>query len=224
MSDEARGFIYKLNAMERASSEKNPAGHNYGDKREAVLAHVERLARDLAAAHVVNKDFLAALAIARAERDAALNIGRCASLGQEGAERDLQAQKAAAIALLAELEAVRQVSDGASVGGTPITSSPDLAAPVKLVPQWVTACPEWLGMYSNVNITVVPKSNYDAALAELEAARKDAERQSGYRVYKDGNAWCAVGEGFINLQESDAGFGHTPLVALGELIVQEGEK
>lgn len=43
-----------------------------------------------------------------------------------------------------------------------------------------------------------------------------------YHVFKDGNAWCAIGKGFINLQESKAGFGHTPLVALGELIVEEG--
>lgn len=42
-----------------------------------------------------------------------------------------------------------------------------------------------------------------------------------YRVFKDGDAWCATGGGFVNLAESDAGFGHTPLVALGELIVQE---
>lgn len=44
-----------------------------------------------------------------------------------------------------------------------------------------------------------------------------------YHVFKDGNAWCAVGKGFIDLQASKAGFGHTPLVALGELIVEEGE-
>jgi len=48
--------------------------------------------------------------------------------------------------------------------------------------------------------------------------------QLTYRVFKDGNMWCAVGADFINLQESDAAFGESPLTALGELIVLEGAK
>lgn len=43
-----------------------------------------------------------------------------------------------------------------------------------------------------------------------------------YRVFMDGAAWCATGAGFENLQESDAGFGASPLAALGELIVLQG--
>lgn len=39
----------------------------------------------------------------------------------------------------------------------------------------------------------------------------------GTRVYKDGSAWCAVGPGFINLQESVAGFGDSPAAAVSEL-------
>ena len=31
----------------------------------------------------------------------------------------------------------------------------------------------------------------------------------GFHLFKDGNAWCAVGPHFQNLQESDAGFGDT---------------
>jgi hypothetical protein len=58
----------------------------------------------------------------------------------------------------------------------------------------------------------------EARIKELEGALA-----SGYRVYKDGASWCAVGSGFMNLQESKAGFGETPLIALGELIVNEGE-
>lgn len=53
-------------------------------------------------------DYERDLAAARAERDGAINIARCATLAQEGAERDMQAQKAAALALLAELEAARK--------------------------------------------------------------------------------------------------------------------
>lgn len=33
---------------------------------------------------------------------------------------------------------------------------------------------------------------------------------TGIQVRKDGSLWCAFGEDFINLQESDAGFGTTP--------------
>lgn len=37
------------------------------------------------------------------------------------------------------------------------------------------------------------------------------------RVFRDGNAWCAVRADFINLQESDAGFGATPELARAAL-------
>lgn len=40
----------------------------------------------------------------------------------------------------------------------------------------------------------------------------------GIRTYKDGNAWCAVKPDFVNLQESDAGFGNTPEAATKELL------
>jgi len=40
------------------------------------------------------------------------------------------------------------------------------------------------------------------------------------RIYKDGNQWCAVGKDFINLQESEAGFGDTPLDAVNALNTQ----
>ena len=53
-------------------------------------------------------------------------------------------------------------------------------------------------------------------------AQPSGPADDGYHVFKDGNSWCAVGAGFVNLQESKAGFGHTPLVALSELIVEEG--
>ena len=43
----------------------------------------------------------------------------------------------------------------------------------------------------------------------------------GYKVFRDGNMWCATGAGFVNLQESLAGFGETPVDALGVLITEE---
>ena len=43
-------------------------------------------------------------------------------------------------------------------------------------------------------------------------------------VKKDGAAWCANRINFINLQESDAGFGESPLEAVGALLIIENEK
>lgn len=39
-------------------------------------------------------------------------------------------------------------------------------------------------------------------------------------IMLDGNAWCATGEGFINLQESPAGFGDSPAEAVRNLILE----
>lgn len=40
------------------------------------------------------------------------------------------------------------------------------------------------------------------------------------RIFKDGNMWCAVTSEFANIQESEAGFGLNPTVALIELLEQ----
>lgn len=47
-------------------------------------------------------------------------------------------------------------------------------------------------------------------------------RHSGpkVRTFMDGNAWCAVHPDFVNLQESDAGFGATKEEARAALAVQ----
>ncbi len=44
------------------------------------------------------------------------------------------------------------------------------------------------------------------------------------RVFLDGDAWCAVLHDFINLQESDAGFGETPEAARASLERTINEK
>lgn len=41
------------------------------------------------------------------------------------------------------------------------------------------------------------------------------------KVFLDGTAWCANNDDFVNLQESDAGFGDTPDEAVKDLIRQE---
>ncbi len=42
------------------------------------------------------------------------------------------------------------------------------------------------------------------------------------RVFRDGNAWCAVRPDFIDLQVSDAGFGDTRAAAIANLAAQGG--
>lgn len=63
------------------------------------------------------------------------------------------------------------------------------------------------------------------ALDWAEQANKYAMLSlKGYRITKDGNQWCAVNDSFINLQESIAGFGDNPIMALSMLIGQENKK
>ena len=42
--------------------------------------------------------------------------------------------------------------------------------------------------------------------------------QTQVNVFLDGNAWCATLDGFVNLQESVAGFGDTPRAAVANLL------
>ncbi len=51
----------------------------------------------------------------------------------------------------------------------------------------------------------------------IEMHQVEIPRQEKIRIFKDGNQWCAVAPGFINLQESPAGFGDTPHEAFIEL-------
>jgi len=45
-----------------------------------------------------------------------------------------------------------------------------------------------------------------------------------YKIFMDGDSWCATGDGFTNIQESLAGFAKTPDAALNELIKLEIKK
>ena len=45
------------------------------------------------------------------------------------------------------------------------------------------------------------------------------EDATNISIFRDGTAWCAVyTESFVNLQESPAGFGGTPLEAIQNLF------
>ena len=50
--------------------------------------------------------------------------------------------------------------------------------------------------------------------------RTDAVRLWGFHIFKDGNSWCAVGPNFVDLQESVAGFGGTPIAAYTQWLVR----
>lgn len=64
-------------------------------------------------------------------------------------------------------------------------------------------------------MTVKPNGRGDrffsAEPVEIEPIQKP-------HVRLDGNQWCATMPGFINLQESNAGFGDTPAKAIADLI------
>ena len=47
---------------------------------------------------------------------------------------------------------------------------------------------------------------------------------SGYRIFKDGDQWCAVGHDFIDLQQSPAGFADTPGEAIEQLMKEFGKE
>lgn len=53
----------------------------------------------------------------------------------------------------------------------------------------------------------------EAILKALEATKPTQESRR-YLVFKDGNAWCAVLEGFTNLQECESGFASNPTDAI----------
>ena len=46
--------------------------------------------------------------------------------------------------------------------------------------------------------------------------------KSDILVSMDGDAWCAVrNDTFVDIQESDCGFGDTPQSAIDELLIEE---
>ena len=55
----------------------------------------------------------------------------------------------------------------------------------------------------------------DIAIALMESLSPDIT------LTVDGNAWCAQREDFIDLMESWAGFGDTPLEAISDLVKNE---
>ena len=96
------------------------------------------------------------------------------------------------------------------------------------VPTWLCGCPA--GFCDEPAYGEPPKCARVRSAYSGEMRRLD-NRYNGYvpalacpghggpkvRVFKDGNAWCAVRPGFVNLQESTAGFGDTKDEALKNL-------
>jgi hypothetical protein len=49
----------------------------------------------------------------------------------------------------------------------------------------------------------------------------EKHRMGEFLLFMDGDKWCAVREGFVNLQESPAGFGDTIIQAIRDLEANE---
>lgn len=55
-----------------------------------------------------------------------------------------------------------------------------------------------------------------------DADADELAKRCGITIELDGNAWCATHAGFINLQESEAGFGENKLEAMADLAKHLG--
>lgn len=66
---------------------------------------------------------------------------------------------------------------------------------------------------------------YTHIMAAMEVGIAEMEKlDPEVIVFLDGNSWCAVREDFIDLMESEAGFGNTPGEAVIELEESEGAR
>ena len=66
-------------------------------------------------------------------------------------------------------------------------------------------------------MTVQPNGRGDRFFSAEPVAIETAQKP---HVRLDGNQWCATMPGFIDLQQSNAGFGDTPAEAIADLIKQ----
>lgn len=74
------------------------------------------------------------------------------------------------------------------------------------------ACREWRNVHSGEMMR--EDGRYSGYVPGLACPGHGGPR---VRTFMDGNAWCAVKPDFINLQESDAGFGDTREEAIAAL-------
>jgi hypothetical protein len=103
------------------------------------------------------------------------------------------------------------------------------------VPMWMGGAPA--GFCDKPAYGIPPKSGRFMNYAIGEMQRID-NRYDGYvpalacighggprsRVFKDGNAFCAVFPDFINLQESESGWGDSPEAARSDLRIRSGKE
>jgi hypothetical protein len=61
------------------------------------------------------------------------------------------------------------------------------------------------------------------AIIEIGLGKKLTEWDEDLNICLDGNAWCATRDGFINLQESPAGFGDTLRETIEDLRKKESQ-
>lgn len=86
--------------------------------------------------------------------------------------------------------------------------------------QYMVSDVEWLADHNRA-AGYVP-THMPVVLLKPDTPDRDACEPDEIRVFKDGNAWCAVRrEGFTNIQECTAGFGDTPHEAVKKLLTEE---
>ena len=90
-------------------------------------------------------------------------------------------------------------------------------------------CPQCGAMTSNYGFTYSCHSPYCQNSANIFVCGPEPTPDwwnTGINVFIDGDAWCAVGVGFIDIQESPCGFGKTPreaVVSFREKLGGKGE-
>ena len=64
------------------------------------------------------------------------------------------------------------------------------------------------------------RTQHDGFKLSIECGNRDriTAKRNGVRIFMDGDMWCAVNDDFVDIQESVAGFGKTPDIALAELL------
>lgn len=62
------------------------------------------------------------------------------------------------------------------------------------------------------NEPATPNGPCDCSVAQ-KVKQPIPDVSHGFHIFMDGNAWCAVGPAFRDLQQDSAGFGHTPRAA-----------
>ena len=92
---------------------------------------------------------------------------------------------------------------------------------------WYGPCPECGSRTTNYGGSIVCVDWYCKHTTNRQCINPINPQPSWWNsemnVQKDGDQWCAFKDGFINLQESEAGFGNSPSLAIADYHKFMGE-